>query len=453
MAVNKFKPTEEEVDYFDDVTEDVAPPKDVSRFRSVAGAAPKGASKFLTEEMHKLRELAEKIPVIGPIIEESNIALERFEPPLEEKMQMIENIFPTQENRFIENALERGGSIAPLAVMGGLAGGGIQGVGGDVIRSLLAGVLGQGAKEAGLGPWWQMAAESGPFFIPKGGKQIPLKGEEAELGQFARNMGTTEEELATMLQKGSLKDELAMNLASKGGKVARIYDAAYQRLGNIWDNLKGSYGGTTPLQPVESSRLINQMSQKLSKMPAEVRNRIQQDFNDFIGTQMTGENIMDFWKKMNYYINKGDAVLGTMKPDLMQAAEKISPEFGRDFRLANKLYANFKTNASYMKPDIADKLVGYGEAGMVVKGLINRDLGLLKTAIGAIGGRKVAQELATNPRLQRLVNRFTSAVNRNKITIASKLLNQIQDHIGKNDAEAAKKLAEFSVEDFFEKEE
>lgn len=467
MAVeDKFAPTDEELEYFNTSVEENQIEAPVSRARSLVSALPRGAMDFLVEEGDKagsfIKDLMYKIPYVGPQMEEMDVRMEHQMPELfpttEEKLQRNRELLPVQEGRFVESALQRGGPIALLGLLTGGAGAAAEGAAateigpilGQLARGVASGFAGEAAKELGGGPIIQALAEAGPQLAPSLLKRIPLKGNEKRLADFAREMGMTEEEIAVSLEKGGLKDELAMKLASKGGKVTRIYDSAYKKLGNIWDNLKSSYGGTTPLKPVDSSRLINKMSNKMAKnVPAEVRNRIQQDFNDFIGTEMTGENLMDFWKKLNYYIEKGDRVLGTLKSDLAIAAEQISPEFGRDFKLANKLYSNFKGSATKMKPDIADKLVGYGEAGMVVKGLVDRDLGLMKAALGSIGGRKLAQELAVNPRLQRLTNRFSQAVNTNKVNIAKILYNQIQDTIGKSDAEAARKLSEVDIDEFF----
>lgn len=465
MAVNnqdKFAPTEEELEYLQESAEEEPIEKPPPRWRSLLSALPRGSLDFATEDLGRAGEFVEglmhKIPYFGPKMEEAKVRMEyempELFPTIEEKMQRNKELFPVQEDKFIEAGLRRGGPAVLLGLLTGGAGAAAEtGVGaalGQVVRGALSGLAGESVKELGGGPILQALAELGPQMAPNFLKKIPLKGNEKAFRNIAKEVGMTEEEFALTLEKGTLKDEIAAKLASKGGKVTRIFDSTYQKLGNVWDNLKTSYGGQTPLKPVEQSKLINSMSRKLGKnVPAEVRNRIQQDFNDFIGTEMTGENIMDFWKKLNYYIEKGDPVLGILKEDLSQAATKISKDFGRDFNMANKMYSNFKRNAARMRPDMADKLIGYGEAGLVVKGIVDGDLGMLKTALGTIGGRKVAQEVAMNPRFQRLTNRFIKAVNDNKINIARILYNQMQDHIGKSDAEAAKKMAGIDVEDFF----
>ena len=443
MAVNKFEPTDEEREVFNLVKETQPQPKDVSRIRSLVGATPRGALNMLTEQMHTTRGLLEKLPFVGEQFEQANINLEEMEPTQEEKVKKIEDLFPIQEDRFAEQALERTGKILPVAMMGGA------GPLSSLMRSGAAGGLGETVKKLGGGPILQGIAETVPFLLPQMGKKIPVSQSESKMAEFARSQGMTEEELALALKKGGLKDQLALKLASKGEKTRRLTDATYNRLSNIWNNLKSSYGGTTPLDPVKSSRLINDMSQKMSKMPSAVTQKIQKDFNDFIGTQMNGENIIDFWQKLNYYIDKGDRVLGMIKPDLENAAKEISNSFGEDFMLANQLYKNFKTTTSALRPSLADKLVDFGEAGLVVKGIVSRDLGLLKTALGAVGGRKLAQELVTNPRLQQLVNRLSAGINSNRPAIVNQLFSKLQYEIGKTDAQAAKKLSEFNVEDFF----
>ena len=270
------------------------------------------------------------------------------------------------------NAIERGGKAA-IETLAFPFGGALQ----TALRAGTGGALAEGVKQLGGPQWLETATEIGTQLTPDlrniVSNRLPTQAGRAEraLADEARRLGLTEQELAlTLNQRGATKDFLT-EIAAKGGRTVNRFDRTRQALGRVWDNLRGSPEAQSVLSGQQSAQLVNGMSNRLSHLPAEQRARIMQDYNDLLGSQMRGEDIIDFWQKLNYYINQGERGLGVLKEDLQRALTQISPELGRDFRVTNELYGNFHRLAERMGPNVAESLIKAGENGIVLSALIS----------------------------------------------------------------------------------
>lgn len=446
MTSNRNAPNDEDLEYFDFVSQQEEPEQgqEVSRIRSLFSAPLKGLLGELSKGAEQIQGLVESLPFVGEKVEAGAIAAEAsgFKPFAGEKQKQIEEALPTQD-KAPERTLERGGRIAPYFALGGGAGGALS----ALSRITLGAIGGQTAEELGFGPLVQAFAEGISASGPDLAKAIKLKGFGGELADYAKKVGMSEEEAALALRETGPMQHFLSKFSAKGGRATRAFDKTYKALGRVWDTMKARPDAQNQLSGVESSQLINKLSKKLEKMPAEVRGKIQQDYNDLLSTNMTGENIIDFWQKSNYYINKGDSVLGVLKEPLQEALNQISPELGKDFILTNKLSSNYYKVAATMKPGVAEELIQFGEAATFLGGVVTGNLPVMAGVVGTEAGRQLALEMIKNPRLQNFSVRLINGLNRGRGAIVKQVLDLMINEVSKTNAEAAQKLSEIDVED------
>jgi len=463
MAVNdKFKATDEDIEYINSIIPE-EPEDRVSWYRSLLSAPVKGAIKGF-QNIGRFGNLF--VPEQKPL-DRPQTAFEAFGPggrPYREPAEredrelafegLLEEYLPTSEEGVtgaLSGALERTARLG--TEMYALGGQPVASLG----RGALGGTLGETGKQVGLGELGQNLLEILGTVGPDLGKLIPNRflptqgaADQQALMEFARQQGLTEQELNLALgERGAVRDFLT-DISSKGGRTAEAFDTTRQALGRVWNNLRGTPAAQTPLSGQESSRLINRLSNRLSKMPAEQRNRIMQDYNDFLSTEMTGSDIMDFWQNLNYYVQRGEARLGTLKEDLQVAMNSISPELGADFRMTNRLYGNYANLAERMGPNIAEHLISQGERGILISAISTGNYPMLKKVIGPIAGRKLAQQMITNSRFKNLSARFVNGLQRGSPAIVQRVYDQMIIEIGKVSPEAAKEMSGIDFENFFE---
>ena len=371
---------------------------------------------------------------------------------MKEDRQGLYNEYLPKNKGYGEGAVERAGKVFPMLATGG---GGIVGI---ATKSALSGAAGQGAEQIGLGPTGQAIAEMAPLLAPDLKSKIPTKFdwknlipkksvEQENIAEFARRNGMTEKELALGLSER--EPRLVEELASKGGKTVKAFDNTKQALGRIWNTLTNSEAAQKPMRGAESSHFINGLMKRMDKLPNASRDMIQKDMQDLIKSDMKGSDIINFWQDVNYHIQKGEKNLGILKEDLSKALHHISPELANDFKMTNQLYGNYASLANRMGPDIAEKLIKAGEAGIFVSGITTGNYPLIKSVLGAVGARKLAAEMVINPRLQNMSTRFMHSLKENNPAIAKKWFDQMIIEVGKKNAEAAAAMSAFDIDDFF----
>lgn len=437
MAVKgKYSASDDELEYMRMV--DSLPDKqaEVPWYKSYPAAAARGAIKGVLG--------------VGKLMSGGGTASEEERAQTQANLDdFLEEYFPKGEE-FGPAALERGvesgtqaaafpGSPIPTAV-----------------RGLVGGGAAEGVKQMGGPEALQTGVEVAAQLTPYSGKRIPnvLPGQAAEeqrkLAQFARKAGMSEEELGLTLGKKGAVREFATDIAAKGARTSGAFDKTRVALGRVWNNLRDTPEAQQQLNGVQSSKLITGMSNKLSKMSSELRNKVQTDFNDLLGSQMRGEDVLDFWQKLNYYIGKGERGLGVLKEDLQGAFDSISPKLGNDVKTTNNLWGNYSKLAEKMGPSIADHLISTGEKGAMLSAVTTGNYPLMKKIIGPVGARLLAREMVINPRFQNLSSRFIVAANRGAPQVAKKVYDQMLLEVAKTNAEAAMALSGFDVDQFFE---
>lgn len=358
-----------------------------------------------------------------------------------EREKLFEKILPMEEG-VVETGLQKAGAAFPMIATAGTT------AGGALLRSLLSGVAGTAAKEGGIGELGQAIIEGGAAMGPDLRRIIPTTAKQAPLADFARRMKMSEEELAlTLGQRGASRDFFT-DVASKGGRTVRAFDATKAALGRVWDTLRSSPEAQKTLGAPETRELVRSLSTRLGKLPAEQRNRVMSDYNDLISSSMKGDDIINFWQDLNYYIQRGERGVGVLKEDLQKAIEKISPQLGQDFKFTNDLYGKFSDLSSRMGPNLAEHFIRSGEKGLVLSAVTTGNYPLLQKLIGPVGGRLLAREMIINPRLQNLSKRMFSGILQGLPAASQKIYDELILEVGKVSPEAAGAMSQFDVEEF-----
>ncbi len=446
MAVNKFAPTEEELAYgkYVDQRDET---KEVPWYKAYPAAIARSVIKGVIG-------VGEMMGPTGTPYERQEAAKEReklfneYLPLGEQKPP--QTLWENVKAAVSPQAIERGGTTAveSLAFPGATLG--------RAGLALLGGGLAEGAKEAGASDIVQTGIEIATQLTPDLRKAIPSRLAtktglaEKELLKEGRRLGLKEEELALLMDKKGFDRTMLEKVAYKGSRIQERIDNTRKSIGRVWENLRGSPEAQKTLTGQQSSQLINGLSSKLSELPAEQRTRILQDYNDLLGSQMRGEDVIDFWQKLNYYINKGEGKLGILKEDLQSALMQISPELGKDFKITNELYGNFARLSEKMTPTMVDNILSAGEAGAALTAIVTGNYPILAKVVGVAAARQLAAEMITNPRFVNLSSRFVNSMERGLPVVAKKVYEQMLIEVGKTNAEAAMKMSNFDIDELFE---
>lgn len=455
MALNKNKPTPEQIDQFVEFAQKAESkiPLPIPLYKSVPSALAQGAmgayaglakmagsqatfgdepraviSPFDTESQQVARKQLQEAETLGSDIESK-----------------AEEYFPIGDS-FIPKAVRRGSRAFLDNVYFGLSG---------ALRSVAGAGLAEGAKEMGAPGWMQTSIELGAQIAPDFGKTLTKRGfgaaadEERRLINEARRLGMTEEELAlTLNQRGPVK-EFTQDIAAKGGRMVGRFQKTKAALGRVWETLRTTPEAQAPLSLDAKEALVQSISERMSRMPSAQRDLISQDWADLRNSNMQGTDLIDFWQKLNYHIARGEGALGNLKQDLQKGISSISEQLGNDFQITNQLYANFHRLAERMGPNIAENLIRTGENGIVLTAITTGNFPLLSKVLKPLGARQLATELSTNPRLMNLSSKMINALERGSPVIAKQIYNQLVIEVGKTNAEAAMKMSDIDFDEFF----
>lgn len=409
-----------------------------SRARSLVGAPLKGASKRIADIMEFVAEsppgkLIRKIPSAKEVFTGKKEAPPK---PWEDIREFAEEKFPTQEKE-LEKYLERAGGLGAEALLspGGLVAKGAKTLGGAA--------LGYATEKLGAPDWAQAIAESLPFFY-SGGKKIPLKPSQKNLGEFLRKQGLTENEIAPLL-KSPEQIELWSKFAAKGGPSKKLVKSIYEKSGKIYDTLETAGKKAPPLSEKATEDFLISLSEITDKMPVKYRNLIRGDIREFMQKGRGGfEDLTNLYKDINAVIGAetgGKAIIGQIKEPIVKAMKSISPELAEDFQLANQLYGKrAKLANKLLTRSQVDNLIDLGELFQLVAGVFNGDVNLIGGAIGVAAGRKLARQMLINPRLQNISTRVGEALKNNKYALAEKGMREFAKEVGKKDKELEEKI-------------
>ena len=428
MAVKSYEATDADRSFFQTAETLSEKAKPVPWYKSLPSAAAKGLVKGTVG--------------LGQIM--SGTALNPDTSQSNEDLQTILDQFLPSEEGLGEDIASRSGEIFPLLATSG------SGIGSSALRSGLAATGSQTAKNLGIGELGQAAAELPALLGPDLARAIPTRAgsRQEQLANFARNQGVEENELALMLgEQGRVKESLT-HIAPRGGQTQRAFHGARDALNRVWTNLRQSPEAQTQLSQVDARDLAQNLAGRMKNLPAEQRQRAMQDVIDLMRSPMRGEDIINFWQDLNYYIPKGEAGLGVLKDDLSKALRQISPQLGEDFNNLNQLYGNYSRLHQQMRPSLVDQFFRAGEFGALAFGALTMDVPTLTKVLGEVSARELARQAIINPRLQNLSQRFVNAAQRSSPAIAKIAWDQFIIEVAKNDAETASKLSEFDPEAF-----
>jgi len=471
MAV-KEKLSDDQLDYVKwaaELPEDTETPN-VPWYKNYPSAVTKGLIEGMTQFGRLLSPLQPSPMVdasgkmtgelLGTPAQEEDVRLQR--------QGLYEKYLPTNKD-FSTDTTQRAAEIFPFTASGGMGLGqaalsaGTSALAGQTGKALGAGELGQAGLELvgmaapSLG---RLAGETTGFLRPNISQKIPSRilpteaaKNEKVLADFARRAGMSEDELLLTIKEGGFGQNWLASFSSKGVRTANAVDATRDALGRVWGTLRTRPQAQTPMTGQQANKFINRLSTDMQNLPREMTARIQNDYNDLLGSNMTGADIMNFWQDLNYYIRSGEARLGTLKEPITEALNAISPELGAEFRLTNKLHGNFAKLSEKLGTDLLDRAMSLGEQGMVVTGIVTGNFPMLEKVLGVTAARAMAREMIVNPRLKNLSARFMSGVNRNSPAIAKKVYDQMIMEVGKTNAEAAIQMSGLDVDKLFSDEE
>jgi hypothetical protein len=292
--------------------------------------------------------------------------------------QFLDEQLPSNDG-FVENTLDRAGQILPFllanpvgagaqlgkAAVGGLAESaslasgplrqtlleGAKNLLGPVTRSLLGGASGEGAKELGFGPVVQSLAEIPAQVVPGfGGRLIPNASQQSLVNE-ARSLGLTEQQITPLIQSARKTRALSKLSTKRGATEQRLKDS-YDALGQVYGKLASRPESAKPLTAIQANNVGAGIQEKLSTLPAGVRNKVSEDLSDLLKGEMNGQKLINFYQDINYYIGNGERQLGILKEPITTALGQISPQLAQDFNITNRLYQNYYGIASKLKPNI-----------------------------------------------------------------------------------------------------
>ena len=187
-------------------------------------------------------------------------------------------------------------------------------------------------------------------------------------------------------------------------------------------------------------------------MPSSVRNVIQDDFQELLKGDMTGEKIIKFFRDINHELGGKTKQLSTLKDPIKRTLMELDRDLGRSFDLTNKLYGKYAEITKRLNPSEYDKLSTAGKSAAALMVLMSGNFGLLESIASFEGARKVAEHMLTNPRMQNLSSKMISAINQNKFQIAEHIKRQFIDEVKDIDPKVAKALESLNIKSAIESE-
>lgn len=407
-------------------------PKDDSFLNSVkeyGKSALKGAAEGITKLGH----------VMGPL---QDIHGKPLSETREEQTQQLNELLPTQDDKFGANALRRGLKEAPTA-MATPFGSALQ----TLPRAIAAGFAGEGAKQLGAPEWAQTAAELTAYVGPDITKKLLSSGKNKDIIDAARKMGLTDEQITPLIQS-SFKQKWLSKLSTKHGTTQEKLSSTKEGLSKAYEGLKNSPIADQALPEQTQKDMLTTMSKIISEMPHAVRSKIKEDARDLLKGPITSKSIMNFWADVNHNLDSNAKQLSLLKDPLLKGIKTVSPELAEDFQLVNDLWGKYSNISSKLKPGLADEVIRAAEAiGMGSSFLMGITTGYyppLVASLGEKGARILAREMLTNPRFQQISGKMVQALNQNKVGVAMKLVDLYRHEINKFDPIAASNLEDIT---------
>lgn len=360
---------------------------------------------------------------------------------LEEQTEYLDKILPTDEG-YIQRGLRRGLSELPSMTAIGF-GSAIQ----AVPRTILAGFIGEGAKDLGAPEWAQSALELTAYIGPDVTKKLLEKGSQKELITKAKEFGMSDEAITPLIQS-DFKQKWLSKLSPKRGATQKSLKTSKESIGEIYETIQKSEHAAQEITEKANGKLINSLYQILNDIPRGVRGKIEKDLKDLISNKITGKSLINFYKDINSTLSSSTKELYRLKNPIKEALSTLSPELSKDFEFANELYSKYSTIASKLKPTITSDIVSAAEALGLTGSVL---FGNYPTLIGILGeklGKKLAQQMLINPHFQQLSKKMVVAINQNKFGLAKKVVEDLKREVEKISPQLSNQIKDLSEVDF-----
>lgn len=423
---------------------DVIPSEGQEGFFQEAEEAPMPKSKSLLGKIGSfgksaLKGSAEGLYQLGRIMGPTGVDTR------EEFTESLDELLPTPNASFPERALRRGLKEAPtvLASPGSKLA--------TLPRAIIGGFLGEGAKDLGLPEWAQSAAELTAYIGPDIIKKLLASGKDKEIIAAAREFGLSDEQITPLIQS-EFKQKWLSKLAPKRGSTQKTLASSKEALSQAYNTLKGSESGKKAVGEVGERLLQKKLDSTLFEMPSQVRSKIAKDVSDLFVRPVTGESLMNFYSDVSSSIGSNSKQLSLLKPIIKEAANSISPKFGKEFELVTDLYRRYSNIAQKLGPTLTSDIIGAAETLGIVGSITFGNYPALVGILGEQLAKKVAQQMLLNPNFQMLGKKMGVAINTNKFNLARKVMQDYIKQVKKTSPEAAKKLedvGEEQLEEFF----
>lgn len=387
--------------------------EEVSRLRSLLGAAPKGAAKTLKSAfMHEadpLSTILEQFGVSSPSTAQSEV-LEKG----------IEKALPTQE-KFAEDALERFGGYLPLLLGGGL---------GSIPRAAGAALAGQGVEEMGGGPVAQGLTELAFFGAPGFRKKIiPKNPQQKRLIDFARSQGLKENEIAKLIQPTEKIRKFTATAKKSPKRFGEIKEAR-GKAGEIYNKIKAHPTAEEPLAENLQSNFLKEARDIYYDLPRDVRQGVKKDLKRLFNSDFSSRDLIDFYQAVGKKARRGNNfVLNSFKRPISETLGQAHPDIAEPFKLTNELYKQgtelMKGYKGALKSTPFKRLYKAGKMGQLIYGLSTGNVIVLGELVGEGVAKRIADKMLTSPRFQNLRKQMLEAIKKNKIPESKKIADTI----------------------------
>lgn len=319
------------------------------------------------------------------------------------------------------------------------------------LLALLTAGAGQITKELGGGPIAQTVAELGTGGLAGFAKNLAKKGiippkNLKDLYNFGKTIGLSDNEITPLIQS-ERKIKWLSTLSQKGKRTNEALKASKEALGDAFETIIKSKEAIKSLTPNQAVKFANHVKKITSKMPVELREKLQKDAFELAKNGFKGSELMNFWKDINFQIAQGNKELGLLKEPISNALKDISPNLGESFVKINNLYSRYYNIVKALKPSIYTQLETGGKALFLLKSLIFFNPKALAGAGIYQGAKSLARETLINPKFQGLTKKLIQSLNTNKYSSANIIFQKMNEMIKKDDPKIAKELKSVNFED------
>lgn len=391
-----------------------------SRTRSLASAYPKGLAKGTQDFVSFLQT----VPGIGG--GGGPISAEMFG-------KQLDSLLPTQDQT-PEKFLERAGKLTPAVI------GGPESLLAKGARTALGAAGGQAIEELGGPEWLQNVAELSPGLSPKFGKNLIPKNSQKEAVAFLRGKGLSDKEITPLLQS-ERKLKYLSKIAKGEGKAVKLSQDISEKLGKEYETLKDK---PFFMKNQDLTKFDDSLNNVIDKINPRFSRLIENDLRDFRNQGVSTKSLIDLYQDINATVKGqegGKAVLGKIKPAIVEGLKKIDPKIADDFENLNKFYSKNKQFYKSIKPSAFDSFLSKSKLNYVIGAIAALNFPILAKGIAIKeGSALLAREVLINPRLQNLSNQMLKSIKDNKISLTYKLFDQYKNELKKTGNEDLLKL-------------